>query len=223
MPGYDDRLFKGTRGRILALLRRADRTVSELAEALKLAGNTVRVHLATLERDGIVEQSGLRSGARKPHYAYRLSTGAEHLFLKSCDPVLENLLSILSERFAPDELDALLREAGHRMAENYSQEVQGAVPARRISKALEVLRELGGVVELEEQSGSLFIQGYRCPLSFAVVRHPGICIFAETLLSEIINCAVRERCNRTQPPSCAFEIILEADYASSQVKPATVG
>ena len=45
---------------MVQLLRRASRTVEELAQALGLTDNAVRAHLATLERDGLVRQGGLR-------------------------------------------------------------------------------------------------------------------------------------------------------------------
>src|ERR671928_1702040 len=77
---WDKRFFASTRGRIVALLRRTARTVDELAAALDLTDNAVRAHLATLERDGLVEQQGVRRGAGKPAAAYALTLEAEHLF-----------------------------------------------------------------------------------------------------------------------------------------------
>jgi DNA-binding transcriptional ArsR family regulator len=62
-----------TRGKILALLRTEDRTVSELAAQVKLTDNAVRAHLLTLEGDGLVQERGLRPGIRKPHLSYGLS------------------------------------------------------------------------------------------------------------------------------------------------------
>ena len=85
-------------GRILVLLHQGDRTVSELSENLKLADNTVRTHLATLERDGFIEQRGLRPGSRKPHFAYHLTAAGEQLFLRACDPLLDNVLGVLAGR-----------------------------------------------------------------------------------------------------------------------------
>jgi predicted ArsR family transcriptional regulator len=67
--GWDRRFFDSTRGRIVTMLRRSNRTVEDLARALDLTDNGVRAHLAVLERDGIVRQRGsLRrtSGGGKP-------------------------------------------------------------------------------------------------------------------------------------------------------------
>ena len=50
------RFFTSTRGKIITLLRRASRTVDELAQALDLTDNAVRAQLAALERDGLVQR-----------------------------------------------------------------------------------------------------------------------------------------------------------------------
>ena len=78
--GRDERFFASTRGQVVALLRRGNRTVEELAQALGLTDNAVRAHLATLERDGLVRQAGLRGGPSKPAYAYALTPAAGRLF-----------------------------------------------------------------------------------------------------------------------------------------------
>ncbi len=76
----DQRFLESTRGRIVRLLRGSSRTVEELATQLELTDNAVRAHLTTLERDGLVRQSGVRRGARKPHFTYSLTPEAEKLF-----------------------------------------------------------------------------------------------------------------------------------------------
>ena len=75
------RFLATTRGQVIALLRRGARTVDELAQALNLTGNGVRAHLATLERDGALRQSGIRrgEGAGKPAAVYELTQRALHV------------------------------------------------------------------------------------------------------------------------------------------------
>src|ERR671922_1517816 len=94
----DERFFDSTRGRIVALLRGATRTVNELAEELGLTDNAVRAHLLSLERDGLVKQSGVQRGPRKPHFAYELTAEAERLFPKAYDALLNQLITALKGR-----------------------------------------------------------------------------------------------------------------------------
>ena len=82
-----------------------------------MTDNAVRAHLATLERDGLVRQGGERPGFRKPHFSYELTAEGEELFPKVYGPLLARILAQLKERFGSEELEAVLREVGQRMAE----------------------------------------------------------------------------------------------------------
>ena len=64
----DERFFSTTHGRMVVLLRRAARTVDDLAGLLDVTANAVPAQLPVLERDGLVQQHGLRRGQAKPAY-----------------------------------------------------------------------------------------------------------------------------------------------------------
>jgi len=117
----DQKFFESTRGRIVTLIRRASRTVEELAQELDLTDNGVRAHLAVLERDGLVRQRGSvrrgGSGGGKPAYVYELTPQAEDLFPKAYEPVLHRLLDVLGEQAGEENFEALLRAGGVRLAE----------------------------------------------------------------------------------------------------------
>ena len=114
--GRGERFFASTRGRVTTLLRNGDRTVEELAQALGLTDNAVRAHVATLERDGLVQQAGVRRGTSKPACAYVLTPAAERLFPKAYGTLLRMLLDVLAERLPASPVDDALREVGHRVA-----------------------------------------------------------------------------------------------------------
>ena len=192
------------------MLRRSGRTVEELAGALGLTNNGVRVHLATLERDGIVRQRGSvrpGSGGGKPAYVYELTPEAEGLFPKAYEPVLRHLLNVLPEELGPKESEALLRAVGRRMAEERGAPDEGV--RVRLEEAVVVLNELGGLAELEERDGSFVIRGYGCPLAAVTPDHPEVCRMAEALISELAGIPANEHCNRVANPRCCFEVALD--------------
>ena len=204
---WDEKFFESTRGRMVTLLRRSRRTVAELARALGLTDNGVRAHLAILERDGVVRQRGSvrrSSGGGKPAYVYELTSEAEDLFPKAYAPVLGRLLDVLAERLGLEESEALLRSVGHRLVEGKT--VPPDSTRARLEAAADVLSELGGLAELEEQDGTLIIRGYGCPLAAVTPDHPEVCRLAEALVAEVAGVPVHERCDRSERPRCCFEV-----------------
>ena len=117
--GWRERLFKSTRGKILELVRTEERTVNDLADALRLTDNAVRAHLASLERDRLITQSGMKPGLRKPHVTYSLGPEAEHLFPKAYGRLVSLLMSIFSRQIKPRNLRAGMRAAGRSVAHAY--------------------------------------------------------------------------------------------------------
>jgi predicted ArsR family transcriptional regulator len=202
-----ERLLASTRGQIIALLRRSSRTVNELADALDLTDNAVRSHLAALERDGLVQQErSVRRGVGKPAYIYSLTAEADALLPKAYAPVLGLLLGVLAERLGPDAMDEMLCEVGRRAAAGRTDPEQDI--RMRIDAAYGVLGELGGVADIEESDGTVFIRGYSCPLAAVVPGNPRVCHLAETLLTELVGVPVREHCKKGERPRCCFEIPL---------------
>ena len=201
---FDRRFFASTRGRIVLLLRRASRTVDELARELDLTDNAVRAHLATLERDGLVQQQGVRRGPGKPSYSYQLTPDAARLFPKAHSIMLGHLLDVLTERIGSAELDEVLRTVGKRMAAG--QHLPAADLLERLAAAVVLLNDLGGLAELEESDEAYTICGYSCPLSPAFPGRIETCHLVESMLTELVGVPVHERCERGKLLQCRFEV-----------------
>jgi predicted ArsR family transcriptional regulator len=217
MSGWSARFFATTRGQIVMLLRRAGRTVDELAQALDLTDNGVRSHLAILERDGLARQRGTRRSGGKPAYTYELTPEADTFFPKAYDEILVQLLDVLADRLAPELLGRVLEDVSQRLAAG-----RVAPPGdlrSRVAWGAGVLRDLGGLPEVEECQGAFLIRGYSCPLGAVVPKHPGACRLAEMLLTRVIGATVRERCERGDSPRCCFEV--SPDSNGDRVRPAT--
>jgi len=204
--GWRERLFKSTRGKILGLLRTRELTVNELAAELGLTDNAVRAHLASLQRDRLVSQSGLRRGVRKPHATYALGPEAEQLFPKAYGRLVSLLMSIFSRQIQPRNLRAGMRTAGRTVAREHLHEWKGKTHQQRIDAALRILKELGGAAAFREEDGKHFIYGNGCPIAAATANHPEACLLAESLLTTVIGSPVKERCIRGTAPSCCFEV-----------------
>jgi predicted ArsR family transcriptional regulator len=204
---FGQNFFDSTRGQVLGLLRRGIGTVEELSTQLELTDNAVRSHLATLERDGLVERRGLQRGLRKPHFYYVLTKEAEQLFPKAYSTLFNKLLAILKQRIAPEELETILGEVAHSLAAGNTPEENETVESRA-ERALATLESMGGAPALKNEDGKLFIRSVTsCPFDTSVSQHPEVCRLAETFLSEVTGLKVKEHCQKGDLPKCSFEII----------------
>lgn len=202
----DKRFFDSSRGRIVTLLRGTSKTVNELAEELELTDNAVRAHLLSLERDGLIRQSGTQRGTRKPHFAYELTGEAESLFPKAYDALLNQLIAVLKGRLTHAALEEVLREVGRSLAGNANSDRKRDGLEARIGRALSALEAIGGAAQVEKESDQLVIRSASCPLATAVSEHPEVCKLTEALVAEIIGEKVRERCDRESSPKCRFVV-----------------
>lgn len=188
------------------LLRGTTGTVGELAEKLGLTDNAVRAHLLSLERDGLLRQTGLQRGHRKPHFAYELTPESERFFPKAYDTLFNRLINVLKEKLSRKELKNALRKVGVSLATGRKTVHADENLEERAEKAVEVLGALGGAARIKKEGDKLFIKSTTCPLAAVVAEHPEGCLIAESLVAEITDARVTERCEKTPFPRCRFEI-----------------
>ena len=204
MKSGDQEDGTATRERILTLLRRGPGTVEDLSRDVGVTPNSIRVQLASLERDGLVRRAGVRRRSRKPAHLYALSEEAETAFSKAYVPFLASLLEVLGDRLGPDATTEVLQEVGRRIA--LARPQHHSEPEKRLSDALDLVGELGGVAEVERRDGIILVRGFGCPLGAVVQQDARVCVAMQSLLSEVIGAPVRESCERSNRPACRFEI-----------------
>ena len=193
-----------TRGRIIDLIRRSRLSVPEIAGALDLTYNAVRVHLAALERDGLIRKAGLRRGGTRPSTIYELAPGVDDALSRAYVPFASHLMRALGDRLPDADLADLMRDVGRRLAAELPRP-RGAIP-NRVETASALLQELGAPNEIERSTDSLRIRGFGCLLAAAAHGQPHVCRAMESLLREVIGVPVRECCERGDHPRCCFEI-----------------
>lgn len=204
---WNKRFFTSTRGQVVTLLRKRSATVDELAETLGLTDNAVRAHLSALERDGLVQQAGVRRGVSKPSFVYRLTRDAQRIFPKADGPTLRHLLDVLVNRLSQRDLREIIDQTGEAAAAQFPA-AQGTLH-ERVQQSVGLLEELGGLADVEVSESGYLIRGFSCPYAATAPGQPAVCQLAAAFLADYIDAPVEARCaisDEDTAPRCLFEI-----------------
>jgi predicted ArsR family transcriptional regulator len=104
------------RGRIVSLLQRGPLTVDDIATKLELSASGVRAQITAMERDGVVRRVGRRPGTTRPSRIFELAPEVEQLLSRAYIPLLTQLVDVFANGLPARQVDALLREAGRKLA-----------------------------------------------------------------------------------------------------------
>lgn len=204
MPRDDAAPLKGTRERILTLLRRAPRTANEIAAELGLTHNAVRVHIAELRAANLVRRGGFRPSASRPAVVYELVPRADAVFSQIHIPFVAHLLRVLGERMSRPQLANLMRDVGGSLASEWPAP-HGSL-RHRVEAASQLLEDLGALTTVEPRGRGFVIRGSGCLLAEAVHARAEVCQAMGSLLGALVQGDVRECCERGEHPRCCFEI-----------------
>jgi predicted ArsR family transcriptional regulator len=202
-PTPDSRL-RGARGSILTLLRRGDRTVAQIADAVGLTGNGVRLHLARLERDGLIEEHGKVPGVSKASRLYGLSPGGRLLFTRAHLLFVRGLLDELHLQGGERPVRRLLGLVGRRFAR--ARPAHGSRFSQRVDAVVRAFRSLGGDPTVTRHGRTVSVVMHDCPLADVVSHHPEVCAFGHALVSELVEVPVAGCCTHGDRPSCRFDV-----------------
>ena len=204
---FRNQLLDSTRGRIVTALRSGGSTADELASKLGLTRSAVRAQITGMERDGVVRRAGRRPGTTRPFHVFELTPEVEQLISSAYIPLLTQLVDVFAESLPAPQLEAILRQAGTRLADELSggKRPAGSL-ASRVAMASQMLNEALGAMTHVEGNGSYVIHGVGCPLAALTGKHPGVCLAMESLVAEVIGAPVHECCDRSERPQCCFEI-----------------
>jgi DeoR family transcriptional regulator, suf operon transcriptional repressor len=200
-------LLDSSRGRIVTLLRSGGLTADDIASGLGLTRSAIRAQITGMERDGVVRRAGQRPGTTRPSHVFELTPEVEQLLSSAYIPLLTQLIDVFTDGLPTLQLEAMLRQAGKKLADELS---HGKRPAgdlgTRVAMVSEMLNEQLGALTHVEGNGGYVIRGVGCPLAALTGKHPGVCLAMESLVTEVVGAPVRECCDRSERPQCCFRI-----------------
>ena len=203
-----------SRREILTLLKQHGRmTVEELSRSLGITPMGVRQHLATLERDGLVESSQLRRKVGRPSFLYHLTPKAEDEFPHRYDDLAIRLLRDIRELEGEEGLSALMARQEEYQAKRWGRRVQGESLETRLNELCDALREEGQMPSLRRLGdGSWEVRIANCLRPRAARAFPVLCDADAGAFQRILGVQVqRDTCMATGDGTCVYRVTAVPD------------
>lgn len=209
-------LVQTTKSQILAHIKRAGgSTVDQLASTLGLARMTIRQHLATLERDNLLQSRGVKGATGRPHYVFSLSDKGHELFPKRYDRLADMLLQEIAALegyeiagLTPfDKKRLILGKVVSRIASEHAPTVAGKPLPERVALVTDILQQEGGFAEWRKGEQGYEIIDYNCVYRKVAEAHDDVCAWHVALLGQLLGDEVRCDQYQSQGSDCCRFVI----------------
>jgi predicted ArsR family transcriptional regulator len=192
----DPRIWMQTsKTQILSLLkRRGGLAVDALADELGLAPMTVRQHLASLERDRLIQAAAERQPKGRPHYIYTLTDRGESTFPKRYGWLAAEVLTelgrlnplALAGLTPPERTEYVLDRIADRIVALHLTRLSGLPIEERVRGAAEVLQSESGFVEWARTSDGFEIDDYNCMYRALTGETSDACSWHRRIISRLV-------------------------------------
>ena len=184
---------------------------------------TIRQHLSTLERDGLVHSREERQRAGRPHLVFCLSElGMERFprrYDRFADLALQEVALLESEDIAgltaEGKKKLLLAKMAERVFQQHAARVYGKPLDARVEAVADILQEEGGFAEWRASGASYEIVDYNCVYRRVAEAHEDVCDWHVQLLGRLLGREVQcDQFMSKGSDSCRFVINEEAAVRS---------
>jgi predicted ArsR family transcriptional regulator len=193
-----------SRDRILELLLKSEEplTVQGLARAVGISRNAAHLHVAAMEREGLVEPASAVRTAGRPSRGFRISARGKATFPRQYSLLAKQLLTELSRYLGPDELHGAMQRIGRSLADSLSASTGPNADEAMIAG---LMRELGYESRVVDGARGPEIEAHNCVFHDLAVADPAICEVDLALLKSLSGKEVdHRRCMALGAQSCRF-------------------
>jgi predicted ArsR family transcriptional regulator len=107
----------------------------------------------------------------------------------------------------------VLKRVGKALAEHYRPRVNGRTPRARFRQLIELLREEGGLLDVDKDSDGQFrIHKRSCPFFSMYEESQNVCSVDREMMSLVVGVKLRRTaCRHEGDPCCTFELAQECE------------
>ena len=161
--------------------------VDELARQLSISRSAVYQHMATLERDRMIEPGKVSQTKGRPGQTYQLTDIGRNQFPKHYSLLAGLLIELVQKRLGDDELQGFMEALGGQLAERFGARVLGLSDEERLREIALIMGELGYEAQVVERGAGVApeITAHNCVFHEIAREHKSVCELDLALLSEL--------------------------------------
>jgi DeoR family transcriptional regulator, suf operon transcriptional repressor len=197
---------------LTALQRRGQATVKDLEDVMGVTATAVRQQLAVLLAEGFIDARAENIGRGRPKHIYTLNVKGRALFPHHYDEFTNSLLREILLTEGPQKVQDLLARLSKRMADQYAQQIDSAIPAERMLELTELLNAKGIMAEVQLEADGIVFREYTCPYYELAREYRAICDMEQGMIAQVINQPVELiACSLDGHHGCKFKIDTESN------------
>lgn len=196
------------------LQRNPSATIKDLEIQLGVTTTAVRQHLNALQGSGYLDRREERSGVGRPHYIYVATEAARELFACRCDVLALTMLQEMYGMVGAEQMGALLKRVGVRLAERYEESVKSTGLQQRVDEMAGALGHQGVLTDVSDgDNNTIALKMYNCPYHDLAIAHREICEMDQMMMQQVLGAEVSlDECIMDGHGSCSF-VIKQSDRA----------
>jgi len=182
------RVKSESRRRILDLLKlRGPLTADQLAEELEITAMGVRGHLATLERDGLIEYRTEQRGMGRPRYVYSLTDVGDELFPRTYAQMANSLLDAVQAVAGEEGIDKIFEKRTQLLEAQYGARMAEKSLADRVKELAHIRTEEGYMADWEKLDEDTFLlREHNCAICQIARRCAQACSYELKLFQTVL-------------------------------------
>lgn len=162
-------------------------TAQQLAEVLQITSMGVRRHLATLERDGLVQVSAQRQPTGRPTYVYGLTDAGFETFPKNYDVLATQLLDVIRNTQGDAQVQKIFAGRMDELYKQYAPRMTGKNLAERVQELAKIQEEAGYMARWEKAPGGYLLKEQNCAIYRVACRFQDACRFEIELFRRLLD------------------------------------
>jgi DeoR family transcriptional regulator, suf operon transcriptional repressor len=201
--------MKSTREKVLqTLITNPRATIVDIAKSVGINAISVRHHITSLQADGLVNAEEERHGVGRPRLVYSLTESGQENFPKRYLRLTNNLIDQLKKALSKEDLDNIFENMANDLASEYESISSKLGFEEKLGLLKTIMEKEGYDISWSKSDNGYEIKEIACPFYQIGKDHPEICLFDQTLISNILSIP-RKNITRTKRNDnhCSFTIV----------------